>query len=178
MSRITPFYKQNAMTNTKLLYDDFERICLGQLHLVLKTLGFIIIKKEKDALGVFITFQNPTTAVRVSFEPREGGIFVLVTRLVDGKIPAYPLFIGPDTVIHSFYLDDLVRVKAPGFQFGFTKQEFSTPAQIESALAEVAEQLEDYADDVTRGDFEIFNELDRVVKIRQSQLAKQQARSS
>ena len=149
---------------------NFERICLQRFRFLEEELGFVVKKKERESYGVFITYKNPTTAIRISFEPREGGIFILISRLVEGKIPEYPIFIQPDTVLHSFYLDDVIRTKVPNFQFDFKGNKLSSSDQFERALNEVADALKKYASDVLQGDFESFEDAERIVKERQKAL--------
>lgn len=149
---------------------NFEKNCLQRFRFLEEEFGYVIKKKERESYGIFITYQNPTTAIRISFEPREGGIFVLISRLVEGKIPKYPIFIQPDTVLHSFYLDDVVRTKVPNFQFSFKGEKLSSADQFEKALDEVVDTLKKYASDILKGNFESFKEVERIVKKRQEAL--------
>jgi hypothetical protein len=155
----------------KASFEDFERVCRERLRFLVGEFGFNLIKTEKEPSGVFITFQGPTTALRISLEPREGGIFILLTRLVRGKIPPYPIFVEPETPLNSFHLDDLIQLKAPGFLFSFRRQKVSSRSELNAALEEIADALRKYADEVLKGNFEVFGELSRVVKKRQKTLA-------
>jgi hypothetical protein len=146
---------------------DFEKKCLQRFRFLEEDFGFVIKKKERESYGVFITYQNPTTAIRISFEPREGGIFVLISRLIEGEIPRYPIFIQPSSILHSFYLDDVVKTKIPNFQFSFRGEKLSSADQVEKALDEVADTLQKYASDVLKGCFESFKEAEHIVKKRQ-----------
>ena len=124
---------------------------------------------ELDNWGVRLVYCNSTTGVRISYEPREGGIFVMLIRLVDGKQPDYPIFIDEDTVLHYFDLQDLLSVRIPCFkennlEIGITNSE------IENYIQQIAQNLRTKAEDILKGDFLIFSELERIVKERARQL--------
>ena len=146
---------------------------MKRLRFLEDNFGFKVIKIERESYGVFIILQNQTTSVRISFEPREGGIFILLSRLVNGKTPMYPIFVEPDTELHSFYLDDLIHLKDPKFEFSFRIQRTLSPVQLELALGEIADALQKYASSVLMGDFEVFTNLEHVVKMRRLSLKKQ-----
>lgn len=145
---------------------EFERICRNQLRFLEDDFCFELLKTEREPYGVFVTYQNPTTAVRVSLEPADGGIFVLLSKLVHGRIPKYPIFIKPRTRLHSFYLNDIVRLKALKGASDFAWQKASTVAEISTSLAAIAIILRRFASDILSGDFSVFVPLDRVVKAR------------
>ena len=124
---------------------------------------------ELDNWGIRLLFCNSTTGVRISYEPREGGISVMLIRLVDGKLPDYPIFIDEDTVLNYFDLQDLLSVRIPcvkenNLEIGITNSE------IENYIQQIAQNLRTKAEDILKGDFLIFSELERIVKERARQL--------
>ena len=124
---------------------------------------------ELDNWGIRLVFCNSTTGVRISYEPREGGIFVMLIRLVDGKLPDYPIFIDEDTVLNYFDLQDLLSIRIPCFKennFEIGK----TNSEIENYIQQIAKNLRTKAEDILKGDFLIFSELERIVKERARQL--------
>lgn len=78
-------------------FEQFNRYCNITFNYLEKEYYFREAKTEQNAFGYFITYQNATTAVRISYEPREAGVFILLSRLIDKKIPKYPIFIKPET---------------------------------------------------------------------------------
>jgi hypothetical protein len=153
---------RNVQKTADSEFQEFERLCLECLRFLEDDFGFRVLKIEREPYGTFITYQNSSTAVRASLELREGGIFVLLSRLVDGQIPEYPVFVQANTPLHSFYLDDLVQAKGG---------ELRTNRNIEGSLTKAAEALRVFASDVLKGDFAVFDKLDRVVKERARRLA-------
>lgn len=124
------------------------------------------VSAEKDRYGTYVTYVNTTTAVRVSYEPREDGLYVLLSRLVDGKIPPYPIFIKPETEISSFYLHEILRLKAPGMFEEYKLQVEKGEKALTDRLSFYANALEKYAVDMLLGDFTIFPTLELIVKKR------------
>lgn len=140
--------------------------------------GCIITEVKHEFYGTFVTYRNPTTFVEVSIEPREGGVFVHVGRLIDGKIPEYPIHIEPDTKLDAFYLDDIIDLRAPSSKIEQPSTEvFFKPRnlkKIEHVLTEYARALRQYAVDILKGDFRVFTHLDMIVKKRAAILKKQE----
>lgn len=128
-------------------------------------------KFECDGDGCYITFKNAQAAVRVSYEVREGEVFVLLYRLLNGELPPYEIFIRPETVINSFYLDDVVTLKSPSavLDLMLPVNEF-TYDKLELKLCHAAKALKEYADDVMQGNFSCFADLEVIVKRRAEEL--------
>ena len=93
------------------LLDRFERDCRKRFKFLEEEFGFKPPKRQRISVFCSLTYQNDTTAVEVSLEPTEGGVFVLVSRLLNSEIPKYPIFVTRKVTLHSFYLDDLVRLR-------------------------------------------------------------------
>jgi len=124
------------------------------------------VATKGDSYGVFITYLNKTTGVRVSLEPREGGVFVLLSELISGKIPPYPIFIESQTRLHSFYLDDIVSLKSPAEVCEQKIQNTNGNSESVNKLYCYSTMLKKYASDILLGDFSIFTQLESVVKKR------------
>ena len=90
----------------------FERTCLQKFGFLEKEFGFALRSSERTSYGSHVTYSNQTTGVRVSLEPLEGGIFVELSRLADGELPSVPIFIGSDSVLNSFDLDDILLLRS------------------------------------------------------------------
>lgn len=69
----------------------------------LEEYAFKMVDVTEKPYDVSITYQNPTTALQVGYEPRDRGVFVLLIRLVDGEIPPYPIHIHPEDRLNIFY---------------------------------------------------------------------------
>lgn len=147
----------------------FEKLCKSNFRF-LQRYGFSLIKSEREPYGVFMTYANSTTAVRISYEPREGGIFVLLGRLRKGGLPKYPIFIYPETSLDSFHLEDVVSIRAGNIQWAGKAQKAVTAAELKVQLKQQAQALQKYAADILQGDFAVFRELEKLVKARQRQI--------
>ncbi len=151
----------------------FEKHCRRIFKPVLEDkFGFKIVDVKQTDFGDYLTYQNATTGVKISYEPKEGGIFVLLSRLINGKIPEYPIHIKADTILNSFDLEDIISFKLAQKGIGrklknyFRRYNFSRKASLVKNLTRYAEELEEYAAYILNGDFRDFPELDKIVKDR------------
>lgn len=124
------------------------------------------VTTRQDSYGIFITYLNKTTGVRVSFEPREGGVFVLLSQLISGKVPPYPIFVKSQTRLYSYYLDDIVCLRAPAEIFEQRTHSANRNTESVDKLCYYSTMLRKYASDILMGDFSIFPQLELVVKNR------------
>ena len=149
----------------------FAKLCQKTFHFLEKAYGFKLSAIDQDAYGVYLTYTNPTTAIVVSFEPREGGIFTRVIKLVDGKIPSYPITIEESTLISSYYIEDIIALRGPP-----TKMEqppiddLRNISILSKVLTQHASALRTYAADILKGDFTLFPQLEQIVKKRAAEL--------
>lgn len=143
----------------------FKKLCKELFKFLVKEY-FCNLTIHEDYLGIFITYQNKTTAVRVSYENREGSVFVLFSKLIDGKVPQYPIFIKPETRIHSFYLDDIVSNQPPVKSNKQKPHNDHESDELFHKLHCYSEMTKKYTKNILLGDFNIFPELELVVKKR------------
>ncbi|MEZ5537218.1 MAG: hypothetical protein R3F02_16530 [Thiolinea sp.] len=116
-----------------------------------------------DSFGINITLKNQTTGVKCLFSPREGkGWIVEIGRLKDGNFPEHPIFIKKDTKIEFFNLRDIaiLRIKyipelEKNIKNGASFNSESIPYLLENCCADLLE-----------GDFNIFKDLDFLIKNR------------
>jgi hypothetical protein len=137
-----------------------KRIILREFDFLQEEYNFKIVDAA-DKPFISITYQKSPTAIRVGYEPRDRGVFVLLIRLVDGEIPPYPTHIHSSERLNMFYLDDLVTFRAKESEkIGVCDK---TPKE---SVAHAASALRTCAADVLKGDFTVFMELDKIVKSR------------
>ena len=136
----------------------FTQKCLMRFE-YLSTNGFELAGITRDSYGSEVTYKNRTTGVKVSFEVRENEIFVYLIRLIDGEIPDYL-----DAPSRWFYLDNLVKLRSPTTNVPRKEGgDWFTPDDVDRFLSVYAELLKEYGEDVLRGDFSVFSELERQV---------------
>jgi hypothetical protein len=129
--------------------------------------GFKVVKTESDPYGVQILYQNSTTAVSISYEQRENKLYILLMRLINGNMPKYPIFIKSDTIINSFYLDDIINHKLHKTS-GKESTDYQYPinSELENIILWNAASLKKFGREILLGDFSIFPELQNIVQQR------------
>jgi hypothetical protein len=144
--------------DTSHLQAIFIQNCLNRFD-YLSAYGFELAGTTRDRYGSEVTYKNQTTGVKVSFEVRENEIFVYLIRLIDGEIPDYL-----DAPSHWFYLDNLVKLRSPRTNVPRKEaDDWFTPEDVDHLLSVYAELLKEHGEDVLRGDFLVFSELERQV---------------
>lgn len=147
-----------------ITFDKFKYYCNTIFGYLEKEYGFKETKNEENRFGYYITYQNSTTAIRISYEPMECGVFVLLSRLINDDIPKYPVFIKPETIINSFYLDDIIKLKMLSSEKELRNTSLLNEKELETVMNECAHNLKQYATDILKGNFKLFEELDVIVK--------------
>lgn len=144
------------------LYDTFERLCHKIFRFLVDDFGFKIVSAERGPInvGIHITYQG-RIAVRVSFEPGENAVFICLIRLLDGKIPEYPLRYPRN----SFYVDELIDLKSPSLRV--EQKDIGEPPSsedLEAILKRYASALRQLGEEALRGDADVFLQLERARK--------------
>jgi hypothetical protein len=111
-------------------------------------------------------WRNTTTAVTVSLELTYPGLFVKLSRLVDDRIPETPIHVENESVLHSFYLEDLVTLRGPHEIVRYKADDLWNPDKVAELVYLDALLTRKHASDILRGDFAIFQELERIVRDR------------
>ena len=146
----------------------FEKICLDKFRFLKREFDFTLSSSYGTRYGgTFILYQNSTTAVEISLQPREGGVFgCCLIKLIKDEIPPYPH--------HWFYIEQLLRRRDPSFKIDRPPpEELYKPSTFEKILGQYATAVEKYARDVLLGDFRIFDELEKLVKKRAEESRKE-----
>jgi hypothetical protein len=152
--------------------DVFEDLVSKHFSYLRSDYGLEKIAVEKSSYECYVTFSNKKIAVQVSLEMKDGGIFVMLIRLVDGKLPTYEVFIRPDTAINHFDLEDVVDLKNPEFSLEqeYSDESYPTIQELEENLSKYAEALRKYGKDILAGDFRLFPQLELVIRRRAGHL--------
>lgn len=163
----------------------FFKLCSKHFEFLIDEFGCRLVGKKSDNFKDELIYRNATTAIKISYEPRESYVFILLCQLVNGKIPDYPVFINRKTKLHQFYLDDLLVLRSPSTRirkkpFGDTippnldvKQIIQacaadpfTKRDLEHMVKTYAAALRKHGADILRGDFTVFAQLEKIVKKR------------
>jgi len=144
----------------------FLRVAKKAFRFLIDEFQCRLTSKKSDAWGAELTYQNDTTAVNVRYEPREQFVFVLLCRLINGKMPAYDSF-------DSFGLSDLLTLRAPELKIRKrSAPERFTENDLRHMVITFARGVRGHATDILHGDFSIFPELEKIVKRRAEEFQK------
>lgn len=154
------------------LKESFFNICLKRFHFLIERFSCRGAAKGASAGVYTVTYQNSTTAVEIGLEWREQYVYVELCRLVDGRITDNPIVIGPESQLTVFNLEDVLEIRNAGHKL--SPKHFArrlTADALDKILSHYARGLEECASDILRGDFSLFDKLDRTVKHRATEAA-------
>ena len=148
--------------------DTFERTCKKEFGFLNAEYRLKATNIEKDVYGCYAIYSNDVVAVEIDFSIKDGGIFIMLCRMVNGELPAQEIFVRSETVLNRFDLEDVVNLKNPSMEL---EQDFvdlynPTAKELVENLKVYAEALKKYAKDILSGDFSSFAELEKIVKRR------------
>jgi len=146
--------------------DTFERTCKKEFRFLSAEYGLKTTSIKKDVYGCYATYRNDVVAVEISFEIKDGGIFIMLCRMVNGELPEDEIFVRSETVLNRFDLEDVVNLNDPSVDLepDFADPYNPTAKELVENLKVYAEALKKYAKDILSGDFSIFAELEKIVK--------------
>lgn len=131
------------------------------------TYGFRITSVDASSAWVTrLVYQSDVAAVAVDRSFEFGRVEVSVIRLVDGKLPEYPVFILPETVINQTLLDNILIIRNSDRFNQLCELKGLEDDEIEKTLAFLARALEEHSTDFLSGDFSIFVEVDQLIRDR------------
>ncbi|MDQ3815787.1 MAG: hypothetical protein M3347_17885 [Armatimonadota bacterium] len=157
---------------------EFRNLYRQEFKFLEDDFGFNFTTVQHDWFGAVDIYQNQTTGIEVEMDPRDLRIFITLYRLDDGHLPRYTNLREYDSdITHRFNLNGLLQLRNPslipeqGYKFPpgaslnkkdkifkDAKREF-TSDKVRSILSQYAIALQQCANDVLQGNFEIFNEL-------------------
>lgn len=137
----------------------FYEMCLNEFRFLIDDYGFRVKSKSSDSTGHRVLFQNATTAVYVFFENRERLLDMRLCKLVDGEfVPDWISVDAPRTCFSIWRLASIRKRKLGSRSANATDEDIARDMAAQAAF------VRDYAQDVLRGDFSVFDELDHIVK--------------
>jgi hypothetical protein len=86
--------------------------------------------------------------------------------MVDGKVPAYPIFIHPDTRIDRSLLDNLLQIRSRADLEELGKLGGLKSEELQRSLTFQAKALAEHAADFLSGATSVFDDLDKLIKAR------------
>jgi hypothetical protein len=145
--------------------DDVARVIENSFGFLQSEFEFREESREKKGSQFEVRFSTDSTGIIVSYDVRESYVFVKLCRLVNGRYESEAGEIRPDSEINCFDLNDLVHLRAVQDVVPELQPDKPFPEEgIEGIVVRHAQNLRNYATDVLRGDFSVFEDLDRIVK--------------
>lgn len=138
----------------------FRLLANDNLRFLASNYGFAEAEAHLLFPGMWVSFRNSTTQVCVQFE-YESGLWVTIGRVMTFR----------DRIVggEQYNLNELLALRAPLLTHTVRMNEFDE-SSVGEVLAERAEALKQYADDILRGDFEVFGKLEDIVAARTAHL--------
>jgi hypothetical protein len=122
--------------------------------------------------GFEFLFLNKTTAVCITYEFREGYLFILLYRLLDGEFKRNPIRITAETELTGFGLDDIIllhnkdAIVKPVYTYGEKSEYYTEKDGLRHYFRLFADNLKKYGSDILSGKFDDFVGADKIVKAR------------
>ena len=104
-----------------------------------------------------VRYDSPQLAVEIANSRESVCVELCLIRLVDGRVPEYPIFINPDTPINYVYMHKVLEVRAPHEAQKLRELQGLSDEEVERSLVFLSDMLRTHCDDVLRGDFAIFD---------------------
>ncbi|WP_310963227.1 hypothetical protein [Nocardioides terrisoli] len=132
----------------------------------LKDFGFRRVDSDDSSFwSLWVQYRSPTAALRVSKSNEFVRAEVHLIRLVDGEVPAYPIWIT-DARIDWTLLDNVVEARRPELLDEASRQHGLKASEIEGQLSFWANVLKEVASDFLDGDFAPIDEAGALVRLR------------
>lgn len=148
---------------------DNEALLSGKaFDFLIRDYGFLLEYAKSDMNGFRHVYHGTHVAVTVCYESREAYVHVIMHRLVNDCIITDPFPYQLNVPLNNIGLDHIVKYRAPEDLtkplYDETSDYFGAENAFESMVCRLAYNLKCYADDVLRGNFSVFAEVDGFVK--------------
>jgi hypothetical protein len=115
----------------------------------------------KDWWKVAVIYRSAVSAVEVALSIEFQRVELSLIRLVDGEMPAYPVFIVDSVPVDTFLADWLLELRGdPVRQPGRGLKD----VEVEAQLAFWAAALRDYGADFLAGDLAVLDQLEQMIR--------------
>jgi hypothetical protein len=110
---------------------------------------------------VTVTYRSDVSAVVVALSFEYLRVEVSVLRLVDGELPAYPIFVVDSVPVNTFLADWLLKLRGdPGNE----PDRGVGSDEVEAQLAFWATSLQQYGGDFLAGDLTVLDQLEQMIR--------------
>jgi hypothetical protein len=114
--------------------------------------------------AVRVTYRSTRSAVAVIRSNEYYRAEVELMRLVDGQLPAYPIFVVDSVPVNTFLLDDLVRLRRADPEKALARQRGLAPQEVDAQLAFWSAAIREHGSDFLAGDLRVLDTLEQIVR--------------
>lgn len=131
--------------------------------------GFLLTECKKKDWGYELIYTNATTGIKVSYEYQQAYIYIVLYRLVDGKMIENSKSTEKEVSLFGCGLDDIISLRdssaliKPAYEYGEESEYYDKKNGLTLFTSAFANNLRKYAADVLSGDFKIFEEVEKIV---------------
>jgi hypothetical protein len=132
--------------------------------------GFVLTDvAPSTSWEVRVAYRSPRSALAVIRSNEFLRVEMQLMRLVDGELPAYPIFVVDSVPVNTFYADDLLRLRRADADQALACQRGLSPQDVEAQLVFWSAALRKYGQDFLAGDLRVLDTLERIVRERARQ---------
>jgi len=151
---------------------DIEKYIEGEFQFLEQEYEFKHIHSKKIEGGYEFLYLNNTSAVCITYEFREGYLFIVLYRLLDGEFRRNPIRITSETELNGFGLDDIISLHNPKdmvkpiYTYGEDAEYYTEKDGLRRYFKLFADNLKKYGADILSGKFDEFINVEEIVKAR------------
>lgn len=147
-----------------MIKKSFKDILNCEFNFLKVDYGFELVSCKDNPDFYKLIFKNVTTGVSITYDYRDANIFVYLIKLVNGQIVEDKIPISINKPLNSIELSYIIKYRN---EESLTKPLFDDSVNsFEDLVKKIATNLKNYADDVLKGNFNIFSEVDSLAKKR------------
>jgi hypothetical protein len=150
----------------------FKTIIENQFLFLVSDYNFHLIKSYSENWGCVSVYLNNVVGVKITYEYREAYLFIMLYKLIDGKLVENPIKINLNSDLNGYSLDDVIKLRnpadlvKPAYEYGSKSEFYDEKNGLTLFVSIFANNLKKYASDILHGDFSLFEKLDIIVKDR------------
>lgn len=150
----------------------FDEILINEFDFLVQEFNFYLESIKKEKWGYELVYLNQTTGVIITYEFQEAYVFIVLYRLINGRIIKNLRSIEPETKLNGFSLDDIISFHnpqaliRPTYEYDSTSKYHNSLLGLKSYVSDFASNLKEYAFEILNGNFRIFDLIDGIVKER------------
>lgn len=156
-----------------------EKIIVEEFSFLMEQYDFSRVKINSDKYAAKAKFINKYCAITIKYEYREAYLFIVISRLIEGKEVPNPdcCSIHKGVALNNHSLDDLLPPEdemQPTYEYGMDSPYHDKKNGLRNYIAKFADNLKKYGKPFFNGDFSLFPALDEIVVARVEEWKKQQ----